>query len=73
MKEACAAAAAHCKSEGLDLAPLALKWALRGPGPATTLVGMASVEVVRSNVAAALQVGVGGWGGLPLGVSGRAV
>ncbi|GBG00535.1 L-galactose dehydrogenase [Raphidocelis subcapitata] len=61
VKAACAAAASHCAAQGVDISSLALKFALRNPDIATTLVGMASVEVVRANVESALAaLGAGG-------------
>jgi aryl-alcohol dehydrogenase-like predicted oxidoreductase len=61
VKAACAAAAEHCAAQGVDISSLALKFALRNPDIATTLVGMASVGVVRANVASALQVRAQVW------------
>ncbi|KAI8471857.1 MAG: L-galactose dehydrogenase [Monoraphidium minutum] len=55
VKAACAAAAELCAAQGLDIAALALKFSLGVPDVATTLVGMASVELVRANVESALQ------------------
>jgi aryl-alcohol dehydrogenase-like predicted oxidoreductase len=40
----------------VDFSALALKFALRNPDIATTLVGMASADVVRANVASTLEV-----------------
>jgi L-galactose dehydrogenase len=60
LQYACTRAAAHCRARGADLATLALQWSLHGSDGhssadaiATTLVGMASAEDVRRNVAAA--------------------
>lgn len=50
VKDACARAAAHCKKRGSDIAKRALQWSLQNENIATTLVGMASEEVVRTNV-----------------------
>jgi L-galactose dehydrogenase len=51
LKAACARAAAHCRSRGVDIAQLALQFALSNPAIATTLVGTASPENLRKNVA----------------------
>ena len=56
LQYACTRAAAHCRARGADLATLALQWSLHGGADdaiATTLVGMASADDVRRNVAAA--------------------
>jgi len=58
VKAACAAASEHCAAQGIDIAALALKFALRNPDIATTLVGMASIDVVHANIQSALQVGL---------------
>ncbi|MGC4043965.1 MAG: aldo/keto reductase, partial [Armatimonas sp.] len=50
LKEAAARAAEHCRSQEKSLAALALGYALRLPGPATMLVGIASEEQVAQNV-----------------------
>jgi aryl-alcohol dehydrogenase-like predicted oxidoreductase len=51
LKAACAQAAAHCRSRGVDIAQLALQFAVSNPAIATTLVGTASLENLRKNVA----------------------
>lgn len=53
LKAACAAAAAHCRAKGTSIAALALAWSVRQSGIAMTLVGMADVDTVRANAAAA--------------------
>jgi L-galactose dehydrogenase len=53
VKAACARAAAHCAARGADLAELALAFALGEPRIASTLVGMATRDEVRRNLAAA--------------------
>lgn len=50
LKEAATRAAEHCRSKGKSLTQLALGYALRLPGPATMLVGIASEEQVAQNV-----------------------
>ncbi|WIA18414.1 hypothetical protein OEZ85_009874 [Tetradesmus obliquus] len=55
LKEAAAAAAACCRDQGVDLAKLALQFAVKNPSISTTLVGMCSSDVVRTNVSAVLQ------------------
>jgi L-galactose dehydrogenase len=52
LQAACARAAAHCRDRGGDLARLALQFAVAQATVATTLVGMATTEEVRRNVAA---------------------
>jgi L-galactose dehydrogenase len=51
LKAACAQAAEQCRSRGSDIAQLALQFALSHPSIATTLVGTASPENLRKNVA----------------------
>jgi L-galactose dehydrogenase len=51
VQAACARAAAHCWDRGVDIAQLALQFALGAPGVATTLVGTASPENLRKNAA----------------------
>jgi len=51
LKAACARAAAHCRSKGVDIAQLAMQFALANPDIQTTLVGTASPENIRKNVA----------------------
>lgn len=55
LKQAAAAAADYCKGQGLDIAKLALQFAVRNPSISTTLVGMARSAVVHANVQAVLQ------------------
>jgi L-galactose dehydrogenase len=50
IKACCAAAAAHCRAKGSDIARLALQFALSRPEIATTLVGMATPEEIAQNV-----------------------
>lgn len=52
---ACRRAADACRRRGADIADLALRFSLSHPGLATTLVGTASVENLRRNVAAVGQ------------------
>jgi L-galactose dehydrogenase len=51
IRAACARAAAHCRSKGVDIAQLAMQFALANPNIQTTLVGTASPENIRKNVA----------------------
>jgi L-galactose dehydrogenase len=51
LQAACARAAAHCRSRGIDIAQLALQFAVSNPAIATTLAGTASTENLRKNVA----------------------
>lgn len=51
LKSACAAAAAHCRARGTDIAQLAVQFAVSNPAIATTLVGTASRENIEKNVA----------------------
>lgn len=50
LRAACARAAVHCRSRGVDITQLALQFSLANPRIATTLVGMASVAEARQNV-----------------------
>jgi aryl-alcohol dehydrogenase-like predicted oxidoreductase len=50
IKAGCARAAAFCKERGVDIAKLAIQFAVQHPGIATTLVGTASEENIRKNV-----------------------
>ena len=50
IKEACAKAAAHCRSKGADIAKLAVQFTLSNPDIATTLVGTSKSEKIESNV-----------------------
>jgi L-galactose dehydrogenase len=51
LKAACGQAAAHCRARGVDIAQLALQFAVSHPALATTLVGTANPEHVRRNIA----------------------
>ncbi len=51
IRAACAKAAALCRERGTDIARLALQFSVAHPGIATTLVGTASPENIRKNVA----------------------
>lgn len=51
LKRACARAAEHCRSKGVDIAQLALQFAVSNSSIATTLAGTASPENLRKNVA----------------------
>jgi L-galactose dehydrogenase len=48
---ACAKAAAYCRAQGVDIAQLALQFSVSHPAIGTTLVGTASPENLRKNVA----------------------
>jgi L-galactose dehydrogenase len=50
IKETCTRAAAHCRSKGVDIAQLAIQFALDNPDLSTTLVGTANPEHLRQNV-----------------------
>jgi L-galactose dehydrogenase len=52
LRAACARAAEYCRNRGADLAELALRFALSEERIATTLVGTASPENLKRNVAA---------------------
>jgi aryl-alcohol dehydrogenase-like predicted oxidoreductase len=51
IKQACAQAAAFCRSQGADIAKLALQYTLANPDIPTTLVGTANPDNIRQNVA----------------------
>ncbi|GIV79647.1 MAG: oxidoreductase [Litorilinea sp.] len=51
IKQTCARAAAFCREQGVDIAKLALQFALANPDIHTTLVGTANPENIRKNVA----------------------
>ena len=51
LQAACREAAAHCRARGVDIAQLAMQFALAHPAIATTLVGTASPENLRKNAA----------------------
>ncbi len=55
LKAACGQAAAHCRAKGVDIAQLALQFAVSNPAIATTLVGTASPENLKKNAAWAEQ------------------
>jgi L-galactose dehydrogenase len=48
-------AAAYCRSQGADIADLAMRFALQHEYVATTLVGMSKVRSVKRNLAAVGQ------------------
>ncbi len=50
LKKTCARAAVHCRSKGVDIAQLAMQFALSNPNLATTLVGTANPENLRKNI-----------------------
>lgn len=56
LKSACAAAAAHCKTKGKNISKLALQYSLKNKDIASVLVGMNSVQQVRENIAATVEV-----------------
>ncbi|MCL4303141.1 MAG: aldo/keto reductase [Anaerolineae bacterium] len=51
IKQVCARAAAYCLSKGVDIAKLAVQFALANPDIPTTLVGTANPDNIRQNVA----------------------
>ena len=51
VKEVCSRAAEFCRSQGADIAKLAMQFAVANPRIATTIVGSASSENMRRNVA----------------------
>jgi L-galactose dehydrogenase len=51
LKAACTKAAGHCRSKGVDIAQVALQFSLSHPDIATTLVGTASPENLKKNIA----------------------
>lgn len=51
IKQVCAQAAAYCRSQGVDIAKLAVQFALANPDIPTTLVGTANPANIRQNVA----------------------
>ncbi|KAF5829923.1 L-galactose dehydrogenase [Dunaliella salina] len=55
LKKACAAAAEHAKNRGVDISKLALTYALRAGEVSSTLVGMATSDLVDANVRNARQ------------------
>lgn len=46
----CARAAAHCRERGIDIAQLAIQFAVANPAIETTLVGISSAEEIARNV-----------------------
>lgn len=50
LKQACAQAAQWCSSHGIDIAHLALRYAIENPDIASTIVGIASATHLRQNV-----------------------
>jgi L-galactose dehydrogenase len=50
IKDTCARAVAYCRSQGVDIAQLALQFSLSNPAIATTLVGTASPHNLAKNV-----------------------
>jgi aryl-alcohol dehydrogenase-like predicted oxidoreductase len=50
VKATCAQAAAHCRSQGADIAQLAIQFSLANPNIATTLVGTSKPEKLKKNV-----------------------
>ena len=48
--ETCQRAAAYCRRQGVDIAQLAIQYALAYPGVATTLVGTANPKNIEKNV-----------------------
>jgi L-galactose dehydrogenase len=53
IKDGCRRAVEYCQSVGADITKLAIQFAVHHPGIATTLVGTASPENIRKNVACA--------------------
>lgn len=47
----CRKAVDYCRAQGVDIVHVAVQFALQQPGIATTLIGMASPEIVRKNIA----------------------
>jgi L-galactose dehydrogenase len=50
IREACAQAAAHCRSRGVDIAQLAIQFSISNPDIATTLVGTANPRNIEKNI-----------------------
>lgn len=50
LKDRCAAAGRYCRSQGVDIAKLALQFSLAQTDFATTLVGIANPEQIQTNV-----------------------
>lgn len=51
IKQVCAQAAAYCRSQGVDIAKLAVQFALANPDIPTTLIGTANPANIHQNVA----------------------
>jgi L-galactose dehydrogenase len=51
MLETCRRAVAYCEAVGIDIVKLAIQFAISHPGIATTLVGTASADNIRKNIA----------------------
>lgn len=56
LQVACAKAASHCKRKGKNISKLALQFALENGDISTTLVGMNSVEQVKENIGACIEI-----------------
>ncbi|KAI5078596.1 hypothetical protein GOP47_0006267 [Adiantum capillus-veneris] len=56
LQAACAEAAAYCKKNGQNISKLAIQFALENHDIATTLVGMNSMEQVKENVRACIEI-----------------
>eukprot|EP00249_Psilotum_nudum_P011085 c22959_g1_i3 orf=643-1470(+) len=56
LKSASASAAAHCKERGKNISKLALQYALMNPDISSTLSGLSTVQEVRENIEAAIEV-----------------
>jgi L-galactose dehydrogenase len=50
IKEACARAAVHCRSRGVDIAQLAIQFSVSNPDIATTLVGTANPRNIEKDI-----------------------
>lgn len=50
VKAVCSEVASYCDQKGVDIAELGINYSLKADFPASTLVGMMSPEMVRSNV-----------------------
>ncbi|KAI3497413.1 hypothetical protein L1887_40004 [Cichorium endivia] len=59
LKAACKNAAEFCKKKGKDISKLAVQYSLRNKDISTILVGMKSVEEVKVNVEAAMELANG--------------
>ncbi|KAH7373342.1 hypothetical protein KP509_17G051000 [Ceratopteris richardii] len=56
LQSACLEAVDYCKRKGRNISELALQFALQNEDISTTLIGMNSVEQVKENVKAAIEV-----------------